>query len=106
MGPVSPFALAAAPWYPLAAGESRLISGDVPMSGSSLRSAVLTTLAITLCAGARAEDPVLVSITGPLMGRVGERATFEVEIVNRSGKPLQKLRVIDYFDSGFHHEAS
>jgi hypothetical protein len=106
VGPFSPFALAAAPWYPLAAGESRLISGDVPMSGSSLRAAVLTTLAITLCAGARAEDPVLVSITGPLMGRVGERATFEVEIVNRSGRPLQKLRVIDYFDPGFHHEAS
>lgn len=78
------------------------------MSGSSLRSAVLAALAVTFCAGAgaRAEDPVLVSITGPLVGRVGERATFEVEIVNRSGRPLQKLRVIDYFDPGFHHEAS
>jgi hypothetical protein len=54
----------------------------------------------------RGEDPVLVSITGPLVGRVGERASFEVELVNRSGKPLQKLRVIDYFDKGFHHEAS
>jgi hypothetical protein len=78
------------------------------MSGSSLRSALLAALAVTFCAGAgaRAEDPVLVSITGPLVGRVGERATFEVEIVNRSGRPLQKLRVIDYFDPGFHHEAS
>lgn len=78
------------------------------MSGSSLRSAVLAALAVTFCAGAgaRAEYPVLVSITGPLVGRVGERATFEVEIVNRSGRPLQKLRVIDYFDPGFHHEAS
>jgi hypothetical protein len=78
------------------------------MSGSSLRCAVLASLAMTVCgmAGARAEDPVLVSITGPLEGRVGQRVKFEVEIVNRSGRPLQKLRVIDYFDPGFHHEAS
>jgi hypothetical protein len=55
---------------------------------------------------ARGEDPVLVSITGPLSGRVGDRVSFEVELVNRSGKPLQQLRVIDYFDAGFHHEAS
>lgn len=59
-----------------------------------------------LVAAARAEDPVLVSITGPLAGRVGDRVSFEVELVNRSGQPLQKLRVIDYFDEGYHHEAS
>lgn len=79
------------------------------MSGSSLRCAVLASLAIALCgmAAARAEDPVLVSITGPLEGRVGQRVSFEVEIVNRSGRPLQKLRVIDFFDNpGFYHEAS
>jgi hypothetical protein len=68
-------------------------------------------LVVLLAAGlaaavARAEDPVLVSITGPLVGRVGDRVSFEVELVNRSGGPLQKLRVIDYFDSGFHHESS
>ncbi|MGI9177263.1 MAG: hypothetical protein ACR2IT_05340 [Pirellulales bacterium] len=57
-------------------------------------------------AATRGEDLVLVSITGPLVGRVGERVSFEVELVNRSGKPLQKLRVIDYFDKGFHHDAS
>ncbi|MCS5617353.1 MAG: hypothetical protein NZ658_05080, partial [Pirellulales bacterium] len=55
---------------------------------------------------ARAEDAVLVSVTGPLVGRVGDRVSFEVELVNRSGQPLQQLRVIDYFDAGFHHEAS
>ncbi len=55
---------------------------------------------------ARGEDPVAVLVTGPLAGTVGERVSFEVEIVNRSGQPLQKLRVVDYFDSGFHHEAS
>jgi hypothetical protein len=49
---------------------------------------------------------VLVSITGPLVGRVGDRVSFEVELVNRSGRPLQDLRVIDYFDAGYHHEAS
>ena len=78
------------------------------MSGSSFCTRVLAAVAAVLgfMAVGHAEDPVLVSITGPLVGRVGERASFEVEIVNRSGKPLQKLRVIDYFDKGFHHEAS
>lgn len=55
---------------------------------------------------ANGDDPVAVLVTGPLAGTVGERVSFEVEIVNRSGQPLQKLRVVDYFDSGFHHEAS
>ena len=54
----------------------------------------------------RAEDPVLVNITGPLAAKVGERVSFEVELVNRSGRPLTGLRVIDYFDAGFHHDAS
>jgi hypothetical protein len=56
--------------------------------------------------GARAEDDVLVNIRGPLVGRVGEKVAFDVELVNRSGRSLEKLRVIDYFDSGFRHEAS
>ena len=55
---------------------------------------------------ARAEDPVLVNITGPLAAKVGERVSFEVELVNRSGRPLTGLRVVDYFDKGFHHDAS
>ena len=84
------------------------------MSEWSLRSRSFVAVAAVLMvvmgimagATARADDPVLVSITGPLVGRVGERATFEVELVNRSGRPLQNLRVIDYFDKGFHHEAS
>lgn len=78
------------------------------MSGSSFRvhSFVAVVAVLGFAAAVRAEDPVLVSITGPLVGRVGERASFEVEIVNRSGKPLQNLRVIDYFDPGFHHDAS
>jgi hypothetical protein len=78
------------------------------MSEWLLRSRLFATLAavIVCAAAAHADDPVLVSITGPLVGRVGERTSFEVELVNRSGKPLQGLRVIDYFDKGFHHEAS
>lgn len=68
--------------------------------------ALLVAGLVALLATARAEDPVLVSITGPLVGRVGDRVAFEVELVNRSGQPLQQLRVIDYFDAGFHHEAS
>ncbi|NBV47076.1 MAG: hypothetical protein EBR86_15935, partial [Planctomycetia bacterium] len=57
-------------------------------------------------APARAEDPVVVDITGPLSGKVGDRVSYEVELVNRSGRNLEKLRIIDYFDAGFHHEAS
>ena len=80
-------------------------------SGWSLPRKVLVVLGGIVLAGialgnARAEDPVAVLITGPLAGKVGERVTFEVELVNRSGRPLQQLRVVDYFDSGFHHEAS
>jgi hypothetical protein len=66
----------------------------------------LIAVACLLLPAASGEEPVLVSITGPLEGRVGDRVAFEVELVNRSGRPLQQLRVIDYFDAGFHHEAS
>lgn len=70
-------------------------------------------LALVLCGSlpfssglARGDDDVLVTIRGPLVGRVGEKVSFDVELVNRSGRNLEKLRVIDYFDSGFRHEAS
>jgi len=67
----------------------------------------LAVLALGLGTGlARAEDDVLVNIRGPLAGTVGDRVAFDVEIVNRSGRNLQQLRVIDYFDAGFRHEAS
>lgn len=66
--------------------------------------ALLTLLAF---AGAsRAEDLVAVLITGPLAANVGDRVAFEVEIVNRSGKAIEKLRIVDYFDKGYHHDAS
>lgn len=68
--------------------------------------AALTAELLATGGPARGEDPVAVLVTGPLAGIIGERVSFEVEIVNRSGQPLQKLRVVDYFDSGFHHEAS
>jgi len=68
---------------------------------------VAVTLAcVAVPSVAVAEDDVLVNIRGPLVGRVGEKVTFDVELVNRSGRNLDKLRVIDYFDSGFHHDAS
>jgi hypothetical protein len=76
------------------------------MSSLSLRPLVVVLMVGLVAAAARAEDPVLVSITGPLVGRVGDRVSFEVELVNRSGRSLQSLRVIDYFDVGFHHDAS
>ncbi len=68
--------------------------------------AVLMALVGLFPAAARAEDAVAVLITGPLSAKVGDRVAFEVELVNRSGRPLEKLRVIDYFDKGFHHDAS
>jgi len=67
---------------------------------------VVAVACAALPASAVAEDDVLVNIRGPLVGKVGEKVTFDVELVNRSGRNLEKLRVIDYFDSGFHHEAS
>lgn len=73
---------------------------------SAFLPALLLALSTPATATVRAEDAVLVSITGPLVGKVGDRVSFEVELVNRSGKQLQQLRVIDYFDVGFHHDAS
>jgi hypothetical protein len=78
-------------------------------SGPTLRRGLAVAFtAFVACLGgfAHGEDPVAVLITGPLAGKTGERVTFEVELVNRSGRPLQQLRVVDYFDAGFHHEAS
>jgi hypothetical protein len=77
-----------------------------PLPGRAAAPVLAALLAVVVAAGARAEDPVAVLITGPLAAKVGDRVSFEVELVNRSGKPLEKLRVVDYFDKGFHHEAS
>ena len=73
---------------------------------SAVLSAILLVLASVSPAAVRAEDPVAVLVTGPLSAKVGDRVAFEVELVNRSGRPLEKLRVVDYFDKGFHHDAS
>jgi hypothetical protein len=73
---------------------------------SFLQTSLAVAFLIATGGSANGDDPVAVLVTGPLAGTVGERVSFEVEIVNRSGQPLQKLRVVDYFDSGFHHEAS
>ena len=69
--------------------------------------AVLASLCIALLPSiAAAEDSVGVLITGPLVAAVGEKLSFEVELVNRSGTALSGLRIVDYFDEGFRHEAS
>jgi hypothetical protein len=73
---------------------------------SAVLSAILLVLSAMSPAAVRAEDPVAVLVTGPLSAKVGDRVAFEVELVNRSGRPLEKLRVVDYFDKGFHHDAS
>ena len=46
------------------------------------------------------DDPVGVLLTGPEKAAVGDKVSFEVELVNRSGTQLSQLRVIDYFDKG------
>jgi hypothetical protein len=73
---------------------------------AAVSSVILLILATVHPAVVRGEDPVAVLVTGPLSATVGDRVAFEVELVNRSGRPLEKLRVVDYFDKGFHHEAS
>jgi len=72
---------------------------------AAIQTAIVAAIGM-LSATVRAEDPVAVLVTGPLSANVGDRVAFEVELVNRSGRPLEKLRVVDYFDKGFHHEAS
>jgi hypothetical protein len=62
--------------------------------------------ALGLAAAARSEDAVIGNITGPLSGKVGDRVSYDVEIINNAGRDLPRLRVVDYFDAGFHHEAS
>jgi len=52
------------------------------------------------------DDPVGVLLTGPEKAAVGEKVSFEVELVNRSGTQLSELRVIDYFDKGLRHAVS
>jgi hypothetical protein len=55
---------------------------------------------------ARGEDQVIVNITGALKGVLGQKVKYDVELINNSGRNLEKLRVVDYFDAGFHHVAS
>lgn len=74
--------------------------------GAILVALAALSAACAVADAARGEEPVLVNITGPLAAKLGDKVSFEVELVNRSGGPLTGLRVIDYFDRGFHHEAS
>ena len=76
-----------------------------PLAFASTLSAALAA-ALVLAGATRAEDAVIVNITGPLAGKVGDRVAYDVEIINNAGRDLPKLRVVDYFDAGFHHEAS
>jgi hypothetical protein len=79
----------------------------IPLLRAGSRAIAVVAIALAgLWSSARGDDPVAVLVTGPLAAKVGDRVSFEVELVNRSGRPLEKLRVIDYFDRGFHHEAS
>ncbi|MDA9717963.1 hypothetical protein N9U65_00655 [Planctomycetaceae bacterium] len=63
---------------------------------------IFSLYAWTVCAN----DSVGVLLTGPEKAAVGEKVSFEVELVNRSGTVLSQLRVIDYFDKGLSHAVS
>lgn len=89
---------AAAPGVPSVPG-----AGPRPLAGPPASAPLAAPPAAAVVPG---QDPVLVNITGPLAAKLGEKVAFEVELVNRSGRPLTGLRVVDYFDRGFHHEAS
>ena len=52
------------------------------------------------------DELVSVLLTGPEKAAVGDSVAFEVELVNRSGKQLSQLRVVDYFDKGLRHPVS
>ena len=52
------------------------------------------------------DELVSVLLTGPEKAAVGDSVAFEVELVNRSGKQLSQLRVVDYFDTGLRHPVS
>jgi hypothetical protein len=82
----------------VAARRRRLVAG-------ACRCLPALVASVPLC-GVSAEDSVGVLITGPLAATVGEKLSFEVELVNRSGAALTGLRIVDYFDAGFRHEAS
>lgn len=69
-------------------------------------SGVVIAAAVLAPALAGAEDPVVVNISGPLKAKFGQKVTYDVELINVSGRNLEKLSVVDYFDEGFHHVAS
>jgi hypothetical protein len=62
--------------------------------------------ALLVPAVAVAEDAVVVNISGPLKGVLGQKVAYDVELINNAGRNLEKLRVVDVFDEGFHHVAS
>ena len=76
------------------------------LSHQLIRLAVVIIVPLGIMVVADADDVVGVLLTGPRVAAVGESVSFEVELVNRSGQPLTKLRVIDYFDKGLQHPAS
>lgn len=85
--------------------SSLVFPGGVVCKSRWLLLLTAITASIPEVSGA-AEDRVGVLVTGPLAASVGEKLSFEVELVNRSGAALSGLRIIDYFDEGFRHEAS
>jgi hypothetical protein len=83
------------------------MQASVMLTRSSRLGWIVSAVVVGLLSrSAVAEDRVGVLVTGPLVATVGEKLSFEVELVNRSGQPLSQLRIIDYFDGGLRHEAS
>jgi len=76
------------------------------MSSASQKFILCVCMHFVFINSAYSEELVDVLLTGPEKAAVGASVAFEVELVNRSGKQLSQLRVIDYFDKGLKHPVS
>ena len=76
------------------------------MSSASQKFILCVCIFFVFINSAYSDELVDVLLTGPEKAAVGDSVAFEVELVNRSGKQLSQLRVIDYFDKGLKHPVS
>ena len=76
------------------------------MSSASQKFILCVCIFFVFINSAHSDELVDVLLTGPEKAAVGDSVAFEVELVNRSGKQLSQLRVIDYFDKGLKHPVS
>jgi len=79
---------------------------EANMSSASQKFILCVCIFFVFINSVYSDELVDVLLTGPEKAAVGASVAFEVELVNRSGKQLSQLRVIDYFDKGLKHPVS